>query len=114
MNLVDEQQRALPDLTAAAGLVEYLLEVGDAGEDRRDLLKIQIGRLRQQPRYGGLPGAGRPPEHERAERTRGQHARQRAVGSEQMILAHHLIELLWTQPIGQRPWRIFVEACGGK
>ena len=59
--------------------LEHLLQVGDAGEDRRDLLEMQVGRLRQQPRHRGLAGAGRAPEDQRAERARRQHARQRAV-----------------------------------
>jgi len=68
MDLVDEEQRPLPGLASRARRVEYLLEVGDAGENRRDLLEVQVGGLRQKPRHGGLAGAGRSPEHQRAER----------------------------------------------
>ncbi len=67
---------------------------------------------RQQPRHRGLAGAGRAPEHQRAERARLQHARQRAVGAEQMILADHLGELLRPQPVGERARRIPLQPCG--
>ena len=112
MDLVDEQQRALPALAPRARRLEHFLEIGDAGEDRRDLLEMQIGFLRQQPRHRGLAGAGRAPEHQRAERARRQHARERAVGAEQMILPHHLVELLRPQLVGERTRRILVEARG--
>ena len=77
----------------ARACLEHLLQVGDAGEDRRDLLEMQVGRLRQQPRHRGLAGAGRAPEDQRAERARRQHAGERAVGPEQMVLADDLGEL---------------------
>ena len=114
VNLVDEQQRALPGLAAAARLLEHLLQVRDAGEDRGDLLEMQVGRLRQKPRHRGLAGAGRAPEHEAAERARRQHAGKRAVGPEQMILPDHLVELLRAQPVGKRARRVLVEAGGGE
>ena len=114
MDLVDEQQRALPQFAAAARLLEHLFEVGDAGEDRGNLLEMQVGRLRQQPRHRGLAGAGRAPEHERAERARRQHARERAVGAEQMVLPDHLVELVRAQPVGERTRRVLVEAGGGE
>ena len=112
VDLVDEQQRPLPGLAPRARRLEDLLQVGDAGEDRRDLLEMQLGRLRQQPRHGGLAGAGRPPEDQRAERARLQHARQRAVRTEQMILPDHLGELRRAQPVGERTRRILIEPRG--
>ena len=74
--------------------------------------KCRLGRLRQQPRHRGLAGAGRPPEDQRAERARLEHARQRAVRAEQMVLADHLGELLRAQLVGERPRRVAVEAGG--
>ena len=41
----------------------------------------------KQPRHRGLAGAGRAPEDQRAQRARLQHARQRAVGTEDVVLA---------------------------
>ena len=105
VDLVDEQQRALAGLAARAGRVEHLLQVGDAGEDRRDLLEFELGLVGEQARHRGLAGAGRPPEDQRAERARLQHAGQRAVGAEQMILADDLRELGRPQLVGQRPRR---------
>ena len=75
---------------------------------------MQVGRLRQQPRDGGLAGAGRAPEHQRTERARCQHARECAVGPEQMILADNLVELLRPELVCERTRRILVKARGGK
>ena len=112
MDLVHEQQRALPQLAAAARFLEHFLEVGDAGENRRDLLEMQVGFLRQQPRHRGLASAGRAPEHQRAKRAGRQHAGERAVGAQQMVLADHLVEFLRAQLVGERARRILVEAGG--
>ena len=59
MHLVDEQQRTLAGLAPGARGIEHLFQVGDAGEHRRYLFEMQFGRIRQQPRDGGLAGAGR-------------------------------------------------------
>ncbi len=109
MDLVDEQQRPLPDLAPRARGVEHLLEVGDAGKNRRDLLELQFGGVRQEPRDRRLAGAGRPPEDERAERTRLQHAGERAVAPEQVILADDLAELARPQFVGERTRRPAIE-----
>src|SRR5262247_2294086 len=102
VHLVDEQQRALPGLAPRGGGIEHLLEVGDAREHRRDLLEVEIGRGGEQPRHRGFSGAGRAPEDQRTERARLQHAGERAVGTEQVILADHLGEALRTQLVGER------------
>jgi hypothetical protein len=70
------------------------------------------GCLRQQPGDRGLAGSGRSPEHERAKRPRLEHARERAVRPEQMVLPDHLVELLRAQPVRQGTRRVLVEAGG--
>ena len=70
--------------------------------------------MRQEPRHRGLAGAGRTPKNERAERARLQHAGERAVGAEQMILPDHVGELVGPQLVGQRPRRVVLEAGGGE
>ena len=114
MHLVDEQQRALAHLAAGACGVERLLQVGNAGEHRRDLLEMQIGRIRQQPRHRGLAGAGRAPEHQRTERARLQHPRQRAVGTEDVILADDLRQRARAQPVRQRTRSVVIEPRRGE
>ena len=47
VDLVDEQQRALPGLAPRARLLEHPLEIGDAGEDRGNLLEMQIRSRRR-------------------------------------------------------------------
>jgi hypothetical protein len=59
------------------------LEVGDAGRCG-NLLEMQVGRLRQEPRHRGLAGAGGP-RNERAEQ-RVSSMRVSAVGAEQVVL----------------------------
>ena len=94
VNFVDEEQRALPGLTARPRRIEHLFQIGDAGKDRRYLLEIKLGRVGQKPRHGRLAGPGRPPENQRAERSRLQHAGERAVGAEKMVLPDDVGELV--------------------
>src|SRR5262245_64658322 len=75
---------------------------------------MQVSRLCQQPCDRGLAGARRSPEHERAERARRQHARERAIRSEQMILPNDIVEFLRPELVGKRPRRILVEPRRGK
>ena len=70
VDLVDEQQGRLAGGAAAAGRLERLLQVGDAGEHRRQLLELVAGLLGQQAGDGGLAGAGRPPEDHRGQPVR--------------------------------------------
>ena len=88
---------------------EHLLEVGDAGEDGRDLLEAEVGLARQQAGDRGLAGARRPPEDERAERAGVKHPGERALGAQQMVLADDVGERLRPQPVGQRPRRCLVQ-----
>ena len=73
--------------------------------DRRELLEMQIGDLGEQPRHGGLAGAGRSPEHDRGEPSGLDHAAEDALLAKEMILADHLIERRRPEPIGERPRR---------
>ena len=114
MDLVDKEQRALPGFAAQPRRIEHFLQVGDAGKDRRNLLEIKFGRMRKEPRHRGLAGAGRAPENQRAERARLQHARKRAVGAEQMVLADDVGKRVRTQLVGERPRRVAVETAGGE
>src|ERR1700760_2867574 len=75
---------------------------------------MQFGRISQEARDRGLAGAGRAPEHQRAQCARLQHARQRAVGAKDMVLADDIGELVRTQAIGQRTRRVLLHPCRGK
>ena len=70
----------------------------------------RLGLVGQQPRHRGLAGAGRAPEDQRAERAAVEHARQRAVRAEQVVLADDIGELLRAELVGERPRRVVVEA----
>ena len=112
VDFVDEEERPLPRFPALSSGVKNLLEVGDAGKDRGDLLEVKIGGPRQEARHRGLAGAGRAPEDERAERARLQHARESAVGAKQMILPDHVSELVGAQLVGKRPRRVALKTGG--
>ena len=103
MDFIDEEQ-GFPALGAAgAGHLEGLAQIGDAGKHRRDLLERQTHPVGQQPGDGGLAGAWRPPKNKRGQPARRQHATERAIGPEQMILAHHILQAGRTQAVRQRP-----------
>ncbi len=74
MNLVDEQKCALAHLAAGPGGFKCLLQIGDAGKHRRQLLEMQVEGGGQQPRDGGLAGARRPPQNDRMRPRRRDHA----------------------------------------
>src|SRR4051795_2671009 len=114
MHLVDKQQRALAHLAPGARGVEHLLQIGDAGKHRGNLLEMQLGGIRQQPRHGGLAGAGRPPKHQRPQRARLQHPRQRAVGAQDVILADDIGQRLRASSIGQRTRRVLLHPRRGE
>ena len=48
VDFVDEEERPLAHLAAGARRLEGLLEVGDAGEDGRNLLEMEIGLARRE------------------------------------------------------------------
>ncbi len=106
MNLVDEEQRLAPFHPAHAGGFEDLLQVGDAGEDRRDLFEGEARLARQQPRHGCLAGARRAPEDHRTKRAGSDHAGKNPVLAGQVLLACDFGQRLRPQPIGQRPARL--------
>jgi hypothetical protein len=112
---ISSTKRSVPcPLSPRAGRLEDLLEVADAGENRRDLLEMQIGRLRQQAGNRGLAGAGRPPKHERTQRSRIEQALERAVRPEQMILADDLVEPGRPQLVSKRTRRRALEPRRGE
>ncbi len=105
MDLVDEEKAALPALAAGSRRREDLLEVGDAGEDRGQLLEMEIGTLGEEARDGRLAAARRTPEDERADRPRGEDPGQRAIGADEVILADDVGKARRPQAIGQRSRR---------
>ena len=99
----------LPCSRRDARHLEGLLEIGDAGEDRRHLLEDEAGGAGEQPRDRRLAGARRPPEDDRRHAPGRDHAGQDAFGTGEMVLPDDVGELLRPQAVGQRPRRILVE-----
>ena len=63
---------------------------------------MQFGLVGQQPRKAGLAGAWRSPENDRGQSSGGNHAANRAIAADEMILADDLGELARTQAVRQR------------
>src|SRR5262249_29263058 len=96
----------------AARRIEGLLQIRNTGKHRRKLLEMHIGRIGQQPRHGGLSGARRSPKNQRAQRARFQHARQRAVAAQNVILSDDFGKRARAQPVRKRMRGVLLEASG--
>jgi hypothetical protein len=106
VDLVDEEERALAGLAPPLGAVERLAQVLHAREDGRELLEGQVRGVRQQPRHRGLARARRPPQDHALHAPALEHARERAVGADQVVLAHDLGERRRPQPVGEGARRL--------
>ncbi len=107
-------KRALAGLAPGTRRVEHLLQVGDPGKHRGNLLEMQFGRIGQQPGHRGLAGARRSPEDQRTQRARRQHARQRAVGTENVILSDDIRQRTRAQSVRKRMRRILLHPRGSE
>ena len=114
VDLVDEEERALAGLAPPLGAVERLAQVLHAREDGRELLEGQLRGVRQQPRHRGLARARRPPQDHALQPAAPEHARERAVGADQVVLAHDLGELRRPQPVGEGARRLRLHPRGLK
>ena len=92
MDFVDEEKRALPHPAALARGVEGLLEIGDAGENGRELLEMELERRREQPRDGRLARARRAPENDRVRPALRDHAANGSVRSDDVVLTDDLAQ----------------------
>ncbi len=106
VDLVDEQQRAVPHLAPLLGRLEHLAQIGDAGKHRRQRLEGEIRTLRQEARDRRLAAAGRPPQDHRGKRAARDHVADRTLRPDQMILADDVGKALGPQPVGQGPRRL--------
>ena len=103
MDLIDEEQRALPSPAASARLLEQAFQVGDPREDGRNRDEIELRPAGQESRHRGLAGTGRPPEDQGSRGAAGEQPRQSAVRPDKVLLSRHLVEKLRPQAVGQRP-----------
>jgi hypothetical protein len=112
VDLVNEEQCALPHAASLARGFERLFEIGNTGKHRRQLLKMQLERGREQPRDGRLARARRTPENNRMRPVRRNHPPDWTFRPDQMILAHHLDKRLRPQPVGKRTWCVGFKSSG--
>ena len=102
VDLVDEQERGLTRAPPRLGLLVNLAQVRHPGHHRRELHQWLVQAPGEQASKRGLAGAGRPPQDDRAELAAGEHAPERRVRAEQVVLADQLIQGLRAQPVGER------------
>jgi hypothetical protein len=114
VDLVDEQQGALPDGAPAAGGGEDLAQVGHAGEGGRHRFEGQVAAVREEAGDGRLPHAGRTPQDGGAEALRRDHATQRGVRGQEVVLPDDLIQLGGAQAVGEWPGGLLVEERQGR
>ncbi|VWX46877.1 hypothetical protein NOVOSPHI9U_10351 [Novosphingobium sp. 9U] len=115
MDLVHEQQGALPRLGRGVGFGEDLAQFRDAREHRTDRGEAHAHRVGEQARDAGLAGARRPPQHHGGQAARRHHAADRAFGTGQMLLPDHLAQILRAQAVGKggvRTRRLASGVCG--
>ena len=103
VNFIDEEQCAAPVLAAQLGRVKDLAQFRHPGENRADLLEMQVGFIRQQPCDRRLAHPRRPPEDQRTQRPRGQHDRQRRIRAKDLQLPDHLRQGFGAQTVSQGP-----------
>ncbi len=111
MNFVYEKQGLASRHTPRASSLENLLEIGNAGEDRRNLFKREISFSGKQAGNGRLAGSRRSPEDHGTERTGCNHARQHTFWPGQMFLTGYFRQMLRTQAISKRPVAVRVRVC---
>ncbi len=102
MDLIHEQKSPLPRLRGDPGLGEYLFEIGDSREHRRQRHEPQAHGVGEQPGDAGLAGSRRPPQDHRAQFAGGDHPADRALRSGQMLLADDFAQALRPKPVGER------------
>ena len=102
MDFIHEQQRPLARRRHLLGICKGFLEVGDAGEHRRQRCEAHPYRLGEQPRDRRLAGAGRSPEDDRRQLPRSNHPPDRALRARQMLLPDDIGQAAGAQPLGER------------
>jgi len=103
VDFVDEQQRGLAGGAPQPRILERAFEVGDAGEYGRHLMEMQPCGVGEQARDAGFADAGRAPQDQAGQLAARDHARQQAVGPDQVVLADNIAERGRAQAVGQRP-----------
>src|SRR5712691_3009779 len=93
MNLVEEEDRALPLRSEAlTGACEHCADVGDGGRDRRQLLEGCAGRGGDDSRKRGLAASGWAEEDRRTDPVLGDRQAQSGALAEHVPLADELVE----------------------
>ncbi|GAA3868136.1 hypothetical protein GCM10022381_09420 [Leifsonia kafniensis] len=103
VDLVNEQQRALTELAPTLRCLEHSPKVRDAGEGGGKRFERKVGLLGEKPRDSGFPGPGRPPQHHRYKSLSVDHAPDRRVRRENMVLPDNIVQGARSEPIGQWP-----------
>ena len=116
MDLVEEEDRALPVLTEpGARPLRDLAHVLHSGRHGREVLEGFGGRARDEFGDGGLADSGWPPEDEGREPVGFDQDPQRLARPQEVLLSDHFVEGRRTQASRERrPPRQPVVNCGGE
>ena len=94
VNFIHEQQGPVPLLAPVSCLIEDFAQIGDAGENRGNLLEMQAGLAGEQSRDRGLPGAWRTPQDDTAQPPGRQQPGEHADRTGEMFLANDVAKRL--------------------
>jgi hypothetical protein len=92
MQLIDERDSAPPGFPQRFRLGHEGTDVRNARAHRRELAPRPAGSIREQAGQGRLAGAGRAPQHHGGQMTGFHHPGQRPVITDQVALAHEVVE----------------------
>ena len=103
MDLVEEQDRALPSLAeAVAGVLDGRPDVLHSGVHRRELLEGASGAAGDGERKRGLAGSGWAPEQHRRQPVALDERPQRPSRADEMLLADDVVERAGAQSSSER------------
>ncbi|WP_433918691.1 hypothetical protein OIE50_18355 [Streptomyces canus] len=114
VDLVDEQQGALADAASAACGGEDLAQVGHAGEGGGHRFEGQVAGVGEEPGEVVFPTPGGPPQDGGAEALLGDHAAQRGVRGQEVVLPDDIFQLGGAQAVGEGPGGLLVEERQGR
>lgn len=103
MHLIDEQHGAAATGKTLRRLCQHLPHFRQAGEYGRDRLEFGVCVMREQQGQCRLAASRRAPQDHGVHAPRFHRAPQGAVGSQQSLLAHHLVKRARPHPLCQGP-----------
>jgi hypothetical protein len=102
VDLIDEEHRGAPGAAQRLRLLDRLADLLDPRQHCRQHDEVRAGGAGQQPRQRGLAHAGRAPQDHRRQPAGVEGHAQGPARRQQVALADDFVDVLRTQPLGQR------------